>query len=158
MIEFLPFVLTGIGLTVSILYYSNALRNAQRTREMSLRAQKTQIFLQIYGTMNQERIERVNEIMVWEWTDTEDFQEKYGDRWSEVEAILQRYNGLGLLAQQDQVDLDHIYGLIILPVRGMWRKFKEIIAHRRELYEVPELYAGLEFLYHEIMKRSTSTG
>ena len=40
MIESIPYVLTGIGIIVSILYYTSVLRNANRTRELQLKAQE----------------------------------------------------------------------------------------------------------------------
>ncbi len=39
MIEALAFVLTGLGLTASLVYYSNILSNANKTRELQLKAQ-----------------------------------------------------------------------------------------------------------------------
>ncbi len=59
---------------------------------------------------------------------------------------------MGLLAKQDLIDLDLAYTILILPIRGLWSKFESIINHRRELYDVPELYEGFEYLYHERMK------
>ena len=40
MIESLPYLLTGVGIIVSILYYTSVLRNANRTRELQLKAQE----------------------------------------------------------------------------------------------------------------------
>ncbi len=141
------------GVIAGFSYYVLVVRNAQRTREMALEAQKTQIFLQIYGTITPELIDKVQEMNTWNWTDYDDFMVKYGDRWSDVESVLQRYNGMGLLAKRNQVDLDHIYKLLILPIQGLWRNYEDIIQHRRELFEIPELYEGVEYLYNEMMKR-----
>jgi hypothetical protein len=38
MIESIPYVLTGIGIIISILYYTNVLQNANKTRELRVRA------------------------------------------------------------------------------------------------------------------------
>ena len=55
-IENLPIVLTGLGLTASVLYYTMVLRNANKTRELQLRAQEqaedtrqTQFFMNVYN-------------------------------------------------------------------------------------------------------------
>ena len=56
-VEFLAIVLTGLGLTVSILYYTSVLQNAIKTRE-----------LQIEGI----------ELLKMTWTDYDDFENKYG--------------------------------------------------------------------------------
>jgi hypothetical protein len=141
------------GVIAGFSYYVLTVRNAQRTSEMTLNAQKTQIFLQIYGTITPELVDRVNEMNRWEWTDYDDFAQKYGDKYGEYESVLQRYNGIGLLAKKNQVDLDLIYMLLILPIQNIWRNYEGIIKHRRELYDIPELYEGIEYLYNEMMKR-----
>lgn len=41
--EFIAIILTGFGLTASILYYSSILRNANKTRELQLKAQELQL-------------------------------------------------------------------------------------------------------------------
>ena len=64
---------------------------------------------------------------------------------------------MGLLAKQNQVDLDHIYKLLILPIQGLWRNYEGIIKHRREQIDVPELYEGIEYLYEEMIKRKQTT-
>ena len=53
--EFLAIILTGLGLIVSILYYSSILNNANKTRELQLKTQEqaeetrqTQLFMKIY--------------------------------------------------------------------------------------------------------------
>jgi hypothetical protein len=44
-----------------------------------------------------------------------------------------------------------------LPILGLWRKFEGVIKHRRALYDTPDLYEGVEYLYHEMMKRKKET-
>jgi hypothetical protein len=39
-LDYLPLVLTGIGIIASILYYASILRNANKTRELQLKAQE----------------------------------------------------------------------------------------------------------------------
>ncbi len=141
------------GVIAGFSYYVLTVRNAQKTREMALEAQKTQIFLQIYGTITPELVDRVMNMNLWKFTDYDDFMTKYGELYGEWESVLQRYNGMGLLALKGQVDLDNIYKLLTLPILGLWRNFEGIIKHRRELYDIPDLYDGIEYLYNEMMKR-----
>jgi len=51
-IEYLPIVLTGIGIIVSILYYTSVLRNANKTQQMQLETRQAQMFMQIYSQVN----------------------------------------------------------------------------------------------------------
>jgi hypothetical protein len=141
------------GVIAGFSYYVLVVRNAQKTRELALEAQKTQIFLQIYGTITPDLVDRVMNMNRWEFTDYDDFMEQYGDQYGEWESVLQRYNGMGLLAMKEQVDLDHIYKLLALPILGLWRNFEIVIRQRRKMFEIPELYEGIEYLYNEINKR-----
>jgi hypothetical protein len=57
-------------------------------------------------------IKRGSELLSWEWDDIEDFNVKYWNDLStrvECQSFLVRFDGLGLLAMRNQVDLDLIY-------------------------------------------------
>jgi hypothetical protein len=77
MIEYLPLVLTGIGIIVSILYYSNVLRNANKTQQMQLETRQVQLFMQMY-TRFQDKIEDLDmESVIWnKLSGFEEYQEK----------------------------------------------------------------------------------
>ena len=69
MIEYLPLVLTGLGLTASIAYYANILNNANKTRELQLKAQEqaletrqAQLLMQIVNHWSQPWINEAREI------------------------------------------------------------------------------------------------
>jgi len=49
--EFLAIILTGLGLTVSILYYTFTLQNANKTQKLQLETRQTQVFMDLYKTM-----------------------------------------------------------------------------------------------------------
>ena len=66
-------------------------------------------------------------------------------------STMQRYNGLGLLAMRDQVDL--VYEYTPAPIIVLWEKFRDILIHERTYLERPEYYQGLEYLYNEMIKR-----
>ena len=72
MIEFLPLVLTGLGLTASIVYYASVLRNQNKTRQ-------TQLFLQFYNRLTDKQFfEEYKNLLNQEWDDFDDNLEKYG--------------------------------------------------------------------------------
>ncbi len=45
----LAIVLTGLGLTASILYYTMVLRNANKTQQLALETRQAQLFMQMYN-------------------------------------------------------------------------------------------------------------
>ena len=58
-IEYLPLVLTGIGIIASILYYTMVLRNANKTQQLHFRARANELNKRLSRTHT--RIKLVNE-------------------------------------------------------------------------------------------------
>jgi hypothetical protein len=50
-IEYLPIVLTGLGLNTSVLYYTMTLRNANNTQKMQLEARKLDVFMRWHSEL-----------------------------------------------------------------------------------------------------------
>jgi hypothetical protein len=115
MIESLPYVLTGIGIIVSILYYASVLRNANKSRE-------TQLILQIMNKMD-DFSELWNHLTyTWTWTTIEEFWQKYGPEsnitdWIQVFRFSAFIESLGVLVDRGSLDadlLDDIYAGVII--------------------------------------------
>jgi hypothetical protein len=158
-IETISIVFTGISISLAAFYYISTLRNAQKTQQMTLDSRRTTLFLQFYGTATPEMIKRGSELLSWEWNDIEDFNVKYWNDLStrvECQSFLVRFDGLGLLAIRNQVDLDLIYKFAP-PIIPIWDKFEDVIKHQRENRQRPDLFEGFEFLYGEMLKRRQTT-
>ena len=105
MIEYLPLVLTGIGIIASVLYYSSVLRNANKTRELQLKAQQqaeqtrqAQIFMQTHSRFQDPSFTKMyNEVMAREWDSLEEYREKYmSEGWDATILSVQSYfEGIG---------------------------------------------------------------
>ena len=137
------------GVIAGFTYYVLTVHNAQKTQQMSLDTRKTSIFLQMYGTITPELIDRVTKMNTWEFTDFKDFHLKYDDKFAEWESVFQRYNGIGLLAKQDQVDLNLIFKLLGLPIFRLMKNYESIIEKQKEFHGIPDMYEGLEYLFGE---------
>jgi hypothetical protein len=153
-------IIQTVSLVVGIIYYLIIMRNSQRTQQQTLDARRTDTFLRHWGTDNEEHIKATMEMMQqWEWTDYADWVERYStspEMWSKFASNMQRYNGLGLLAMRDQVDLDLIYQYTPAPIISLWEKFGEVIIESRgdpDKLQSDEHYEGFEFLYNEMIKR-----
>ena len=93
--------------------------------------------------------------MSWSWNDYDDFVEKYdnnNDQAALFTAQCQRFNGLGLLAMRNQIDMELVYQFAYAPIVALWNKFNEIILRQREIRNRYSELAGLEYLYNEIVK------
>ena len=153
--EFLAIILTGLGLTVSILYYASVLGNQNKTQQMQLTARRTQTFLQLYGSASQETIRKTQEVLEWEWESFEDFDEKY---WSNLDDrslvifVWERFNGIGLLALEGQVDVRLVKKFSGGIIRSLWRKCEAVILHRREVFGNEGWLEGFEYIFNEIIR------
>ena len=107
----------------------------------------------MYGTITPELIDRVTKMNKWEFTDFDDFYEKYYDQFAEWESVFQRYNGIGLLAKQGQVDLNLIFKLLGFPIYRLMNNFESVIENQKELHGIPDMYEGLEYLFVEAKKK-----
>ena len=76
MIEYLPLVLTGLGLTASIIYYTSVLRNANKTQQMQLETRQAQLFHGIYTSLDDDWWNAYHLLRNTEWTDYSDFSNK----------------------------------------------------------------------------------
>ncbi len=170
--------LQTVGLLVGIFYYVTTLRNAQKTRELTLQSQEltrkaqeqaletrqAQLFMQIYQEMSSPEFYRIyNELLHMEWEDWDDYYRKYGsDNNPEAFAVRNslhyRLNGVGLLVKADLIDVDRVYDLMRTTILWQWNKWEDIILKARELYNVPSYMEGFEFIAEEMVKESESRG
>ena len=156
-IEYLPIVLTGIGVIASILYYTSVLRNANKTRE-------AQLFMQSYKeTSTPELQQRAYELFSWQWQDFEDFNTKY---WSDKEArsnfiaFMIYMNGLGIMLEEGHIPARLLYKMDqggYIPIM-LWNKFKSIILSQREFLNNPENWKYLEYYADEMIKLRKQNG
>ena len=149
--EFLGIVLSMLGLSVSIIYYSNVLRNANISRE-------AQLLNSIYQDINnKQKWSQIAEITNYEWSDYENFISKYGvknnpDAYASWHSIMWTFGGIGHLLRGRMIDPKRAYNLIGPISIGLWEKFEPIIVGYRVNWKIPEMYATYEYLYREMKK------
>jgi hypothetical protein len=146
MIEYLPFVLTGLGLTVSIFYYARILENANKAKQRELINQRI-------STFTPEFYRNWRTIMSGEWSTLSDWLQVTTDNpdyTSIFNSIMITYNSIGVLLKNQilsQETIFSIYGSHF--IIWTWERFQPVIEGNRELMNYDELFAGFEFLYNE---------
>ena len=161
MIEYLPFVLTGIGIIVAIIYYTLTLRNTNKTQQLQLETRQAQLFMQIYNRLTYtDFTEKWNEVLNYEWTDHDDFINKYGQKNNpkknaEIMSLNNFFHGLGVLVAMGRIDIDLLGMHLGYRTVEVWDKLKSIILERREREGRPYLGIYFEFLKDEQLKRKT---
>lgn len=152
--EFLAIIFTGLGLTASIIYYASVLRNANRTQQQALETRQAQFLMNILNTLRSVEFRNQWHILeTLEWTDFNDFLEKYEKDVEAISAwtsILMFFDGVGVMVEKRLIDIDMIYPLIYGSVKMTWERFEPLILGDREyLKKYTHAWGKFEYLYHE---------
>ena len=150
-IEYLPIVLTGIGIIVAIVYYTLTLRNQSKTRQ-------AQLFMQLFDRYSREVWRDGYELFQMEWTSMDDFFQKYDssvnmDNFEKRYKLWSFFDGIGMLLKKGLVDIEMIYYLMGgYSVYWYWEKFKEVILESRVRLNSPDHFVMFEYLAGEMKK------
>jgi hypothetical protein len=141
-----------------------AKKKEHETRNRELETRKAQFYMQIYQQLTSKTsTRRWVDMMNMEWKDYDDFERKYGsddhpDLYAKRTSALYEFNGVGHLLKEGLIDMDTAYGLTEVQGFWLWRKFESMVREQRVRYNVPGIYADLEFLATETTKRLEERG
>ena len=157
--------LQTISIMVGIIYYLGILRNTQKTRELTLKAQeqvletrKLQLFIQQYQKVTSVEFQKIsNELLEWEWDSFDDFSEKYVSDpkvFAEWVIYMLNHDSRGILLKEGFVDSHMLY---LMDQGGMgptkqWVLFKPIVEELRNQWNNQLLFTGYEYYVDEMMK------
>ena len=163
MIESIPYVLTGTGIIVSILYYTSVLRNANKTQQLQLETRQAALFMSLYETYQSlEFVKSRRAVIALKWTDFNDFWTKYGsesssDDWTNWQSQAGFFNGLGVLVKKGLIDISLVDELFSNILHRMWNHMGPIMIEwrntRNDTYpRTHELFHGFDYLYNAHLK------
>jgi hypothetical protein len=157
-IEYLPLVLTGLGLTASIVYYASVLRNQNKTQKMQMLFSITEYRGRGEGLL------RYVKFMQMDWKDFDDFNEKYGfetdpEMWADWYSFLTQFEDYGYMVNQGMIDLEFMYEVNYPSIVKLWYKFKPIFVERRkeEANTEREMF-WFQYLAEELERLAISKG
>ena len=156
--------LQTLSLLVGVIYYITIMRNNQRTRELSLKAQElaletrqAQLFMHIYDRFNETEFStQWTKIMFqWRWKDFEEWWQKYGPEENVEEnasfvSVIRYYEGVGVLVKKGLIDINIVGELMSTHIIRFWEKMEPVFKALRERLNWPELFQEFEYLYNEI--------
>jgi hypothetical protein len=147
MIEFLPIVLTGLGLTASILYYTQTLRNNTKTRQNA-------ILYQIFNTSLEYQKTLMEVVWEQDWKNLQDVNEMIVEDRAKYQHILNHYNALGMLLKKQATDPDLLISLYTpSAILTVCKKYEPTIGEMRVGTNNPRHFEGIDFLRDEVLKR-----
>jgi len=154
--------LQTIALIVGIAYYLFIMRNSQRNQQHQLETRQAQLYMTLFNTINNQNIWRHwNEIREYQFTDYDDFMDKYGpvnnpEAYDKYVKVLWLFTEMGVLVQEGYITVEHVGNLMeYTPIRA-WRKFGPIIEKERgKRYSIGG-YGTFEYLAKIMMQRIMS--
>jgi len=161
-------ILQTAGILVGIIYYITIMRNQQKTRELSLRAQEQatktrqiQIFMQIFQQLNSEETHKSWAELANLEINIEDYLQKYDSsvnpaHYAKRAVLWYSFNTIGELLRMGIIDPVLLHRLSLGPmVIITWERWADIIRELRVMHNAPDIWEGFEYLYNE-MKRLRS--
>ena len=130
--EVYAILLSGLSISISILYYAMVLRRSEKAR-------MTQVALNLSNILiSPETTKNANQLLSTKWDDFEDFRRKYDStvnpehyaiRWN----IWRLYEHLGYMLHLSLIEVETIYALMGgYNILLMWEKYEPIIMEQRK--------------------------
>jgi hypothetical protein len=156
--------LQTVGILVGVYYYIATIRTNQRNQQLQLETRQAQLFMHIYSQfIGIEFRQNFNDVLLREWDDYDDYNEKYGRLTNPVaqaksSSIGLFFEGMGILLKRGLLDIDIVGELMSSPIRIYWAKIRPIILEMRARMNDEEVMEYAEYLYDEVEKRSKRKG
>ena len=161
--------LQTVGLLVGIFYYITIMRNAQKTRELTLESQElarkaqehaaetrqAQLCMQIINQWLQpDIIESYNFFRNSKFSSFEEYNQYHSNpETAKLIQVLPMYlEGLGVLVKGGYLEIGIVAGYMGGVVKIAWEKIAPHVYEFREKYQSPRDLIEFEYLYDEIMK------
>lgn len=169
--------LTLISVPVGVFYHIMTLRNTRKNQETQLETRQAQLFMNLYETYRSlEFRKQWTMILQQEWTDIDDFMEKYGsdnnpEAWSNWMSVASFFHGIGILVKKGLVQPSLLDELISPNVFMAWVMMGPIVKGFEEYVKRPSIrnryrdaeghsfskifksWSGFEYLYDELKRR-----
>ena len=155
--------LQTVGILVGIVYYITIMRNAQRTRELALKAQeeaersrKREMILQRLQSFDLPFAKAWGDVM---FKDPEKWSEVYNPRvnletYANMVFLQNRYQNLGIMVREKVVDPELLFQIFNpMSIISAWEHYRENIESRRKSGNQPSLFDAFEYLAEEARKR-----
>ena len=152
------------GVIAGFSYYVLTVRNAQRTRELTLRAQEqaldtrqAQLLMNLVNTVRSTDFRRHwHKLFRLEWNDYQDFQEQYEDDIETITAwtsVMRFYECVGVMVKNNLIDMSLIYSLLNNGTKMVWDRYEPLIRGDRERFQqYGTVWVNVEYLYNEVLR------
>ena len=145
-------LLTGISVTIAVIYYTMTLRNANKIR-------KAQLISPILSQLTSDKWQEDWVDLVWlqDFSSFLEWREKYGpysknNKMKSLVTVIIFFDVVGTFVKDKLIDLESILGMLNISGILVWMKCKPVIEMIRKRYQYPGYGANFEYLYNETKK------
>jgi len=149
-IQTVSVVITALSVALGIGMGVIQFRNLVKTRQI-------QLYMDLYNKIMEKDLLRyyVEVLLLWKWKDTNDFFEKYGpeknlDEFIKFSLVTSYLENMGLVLNENLVDVRLVAILIGSTVQGFWEKYEPIIIEMRRRWNTPRVMPMTEYLYKQV--------
>ena len=120
-LEVVALVLTGLGLTASIVYYANVLKNATKAQKQQIETRQAAIFSSLQSRLDTPTFWNYYIDIVWQYRGLsyEEFKEQVWEnqeKAAEMMSVISTFNHIGWLVHRNLLDITAVIGLTFDPV------------------------------------------
>jgi hypothetical protein len=131
-------IVTTISVLIGVIFTILELRHLSKTR-------KTEIIMKIYDRLStRETIESMNKVGNANFANFKEYQEKYGV--TEVVELAALFEGIGVLLEQNLIDIKMIDKLFGPTLNMLWRNMEPLIYEMRKGMNEPFFFSHYEYL------------
>ena len=161
--EVYAILISGLGITASILYYSMNLRNANKTQRLQLETRQIQLLKDFTQGRVQDGSKVWQDVMGLEWDNYSDFRSKYSHEndleiADNIQRIWQMAHLTGMLIRDGLIDVGTYVDYMGDADSVIWAKFKDVILEHRRVFNNPFYMRGVEILAEEVDKYRIQQG
>jgi hypothetical protein len=145
-------VVTIFGVIAGFTYYAINVQNSRKMQKMQLEARQAQLYIQIFNYMLGPDFLRTLGSLE-EFKDFEDFQRKHfteAEARADVIRLAGFFEGLGLLGEQNLIDVNLMSRLMGGNLIGYWKRLGPIHDEWRAQHKDPYLWEYVEWLYNKV--------
>ena len=158
------YMVAATGVLVAAVYYVMTIRTTQRNLKENLETRQTQLYMQIYQQMSDEKFGKIYiDFMNMTWKDYDVFEKKYGSD-EHPENYAKRWNlwytcdGVGYILRRGKIDVETVTNLGGGFFVFVWEKSKDVIIEQRKKYGLPALLNNFEYPAGEVKRWSNEQG
>lgn len=150
-IQFIPIILTGIGIIIGLIYYIMNIQNAIKNRQ-------AQLFMSIYSRFYRPEFwdQYADFVFLSDFDDWTDFWDKYGPENKEAFKKWMSFGtyfwGIAVLVEKNLINIDLVDDLIGDYVIWIWNKYRPLIKELKPNYESSKTFYWAEYLAHRVLE------